>query len=122
MLGWVRFLGRHGLRGRQALGARATCAYGPGPDMNPVFKARDGNVDWRTTLYISRLGKLILNVCTIVSMALGLAGALGVLVLLVLLRLPSTHRLVDLSGCLIAAGLSGLATLGLMDFLTVARR
>ena len=73
-------------------------------------------------MYISRIEKLILKGCTVLSMALGAAGTAGVLIFLVVLRLPSTDHLVDVSGCLIAAGMSGLATFGLMDLLTEARR
>jgi len=73
-------------------------------------------------MYISRLAKLILNGCTILSMVIGGVGTIGVLMGLALLRLPSSDHLVDVSGCMVAAGMSGLATLGVMDLLTQARR
>ena len=73
-------------------------------------------------MYVSRIEKLILNGCTILSLALGVAGCVGVLVFLVVLRLPPTDRLVDVSGCLVAASLAGLATFGLVDLLTETRR
>jgi hypothetical protein len=73
-------------------------------------------------MYISRIEKRVLNLITMASMATGAAGGLGILVFLVVMRLPVTDRLVDVSGCMVAASLCGLASFGLIDLLTEARR
>uniref|UniRef100_B0T9B0 Uncharacterized protein n=1 Tax=Caulobacter sp. (strain K31) TaxID=366602 RepID=B0T9B0_CAUSK len=73
-------------------------------------------------MYVSRLEKLILEIGLLGSMALGAVGGSGLVVFMFVMQLPVSHRAVDLSGCLVASSLVGMAIFAIPYFCTEVRR
>ncbi len=71
---------------------------------------------------VSTTEKLLVDIAFYLSILVGLTGSFGIVVFQVVLRLAADNRLVDVSGCLVASGLIGLAMFTLPHILLRTRR